>query len=1619
MRRIISILLAVLMVFSTVAFAAPVSMPTVDIADETVEAAQAEQEKMKLNEDGTVTVTFTSDVAGVTLPYDVTVAAGATLDLNSYRLSNTADYLFAGWNNGDDPVGGTITVSENTTLTARWEAAYHETYGQLIASMDFENFTKGASFTHTNAATYGAVTSDMPKGLPSAIYFSPESATSYTIAQEDGNKYLHMYSTGSNSNSGRWNRIVVTGDRSINQVNCFPEGVYYLTWTTKLLDKGPAADGSQDTTNISYYKPSNNNSYIVLSEEPWKGLYSEKNKGLNVKYTDIYSPQTAEATRLRKWADSVAYASYLEGEVFNVTADKGGYLMDEAQENYILDENDKKIPVDHKFTYLQSIQAMPEVILTDNNSSFRSNVAIDDIKLYYKAPVEVKFVDAEGYAETMPENIKYKADSTSKYLSLTDKRLTSTNEDYLFEGWSLTEGGKVLPYNKVFQNNDFDGDLTLYAVWRNVKHEQYGDLLYDIDFENNTDRGVTALYLNGFMNSTYETSTSWSLNSNHHIYGENANGDIVEINGVIQSGFEDTTVVNRYARIQPGNTGRWPQLQVTCSSGTFAGPGYYTLVTDVKVKNYSKFPLSSFCHNARNQITFNAKQTIDTYTDANFNTLVSSGVPTTVEIYVHRGGNYNSQNTNGSIHLSGFGDGTEWITSTGHDNMTDLTKIKGSVTTTDKNKFTKTTIAVEDPLSFDGLYAILYTFTYNSEPGAGNDTSADHFYIDNLRMYFKPFTANVTVDLNGNDAASAFPGVGEMSTAKIVDVDALYAAYTADMWGDGNKFLGLSYEPDGAVITDDFYLTEDVTLYARWKTVDVYKPNLVAVEFDDVAVASGTTDLDYRKNFKIDVVFDGELGFTAQQMYDHIIAAGSTAKVFNGHYEYDAETYTYTFYCAIAPSAATFKMGGSILGDDSIYYIPDYTASYSAVKHFDDGENLIPNGDFTRPYTSPYTKGSRHYKVSVVDIPENDNYRLLTRFSSDSSINGYSGYEFNVDFQADKKYFFDLEVTYAGWVDDEGNVDKTIRLSDISSLNFWCPKTDGSYGVSNKNMYHNPSYLPGVRLNGNVFTYEGENETVLTNYYLQKNKFFFTPLVDGNHVSLQSDLISRMKFGSTFAEKYNAETDTWEPYITIHKQGDQKVFDNGQQKEDTDPAEYYDYHLARIENLGYYISKFVVKEAFDANFTLADGTALETRFCAKDVAITLPTLGEYPTLPDGTILTGWQYGDTVYAPGDEFVLDVASNVTLVAIAEGIDVRPTTGNTFSIRADGYNGIRFKASVTREQKAETVEYGFIVTRQSLLDAAGLTGDDLVFDGKVAYASGAAYSTDLDIDKIFEETETEVIYTGVFVGIPATDDNFREDIVARPYAKTADGTFYGDYACQNLLEVAQTIRDTDFAGVSESAKEYVQSILKTCGEPFEYGYLKMADAEGGSLCGLDAEGKTDIAIVDDPTRADNKVYHIYMSDENKKLQQDAKKCQQWTYVWWHDFPFEDNTTYEVSYKVLLDPKDMAGNDITDTTIYSTPESSIVPNFYYFDGTFDKDGNEIKNHTKGAVTANTTQWVSKTFTYTTSTLSDTNLTAGNHPRFGFYANPLKLIDQTTDYGAQEIGRFFYIDDVSIRVVE
>jgi len=557
---------------------------------------------------------------------------------------------------------------------------------------------------------------------------------------------------------------------------------------------------------------------------------------------------------------------------------------------------------------------------------------------------------------------------------------------------------------------------------------------------------------------------------------------------------------------------------------------------------------------------------------------------------------------------------------------------------------------------------------------------------------------------------------------------------------------------------------------------------------DKDMITGNMSDVDYRYNSVLCFDFDKDLGLTADEFYAQLVTLGFTDGVYNAAAEYDEENYIYTLYAGKSLVGKTISFPNAIVKTENGRVKIDTDANgktikFAAKKAFDDGENLIPNGDFSVPYYNSFD--IMHTGAFETAINADDSRMEVTFLKA--TENGFQTVRNNaIQFKPNTNYYVQAEVVFKGVKNSEGVLDDSYTLN-YTNLNFWMPKDDGKYGMNGTywGMGEDYSYIQnGVVDTGTKygnFTLRTDNIDLVQP---RKRVFKLTDTeVTSSYISFQADLRGSCPSGSAMLTK-KAEDGT---VTTLLSNVSGKIPE----------AE-----RANAEGITYYINHLIVKEMFDINFADNDGTVVETRISAKDMTITLP---ETANLSDYAELEGWTDGENVYAPGAEYTLTEAGDVTFTAIRK--DMVPTSYDTASIRVSDPMGIRFKASVTTSQKSSADEYGFVIARKSALTEASLESDALTLDADVKKATGKAYVKG-GIDKIFSTDASNVYFTAVLYNVPASA--YEDTLVCRPYVKKGEAFVYGTPIEKSVYGVAVAIKNANYNNLDEYGKQKIDEII-----------------------------------------------------------------------------------------------------------------------------------------------------------------------------------------------------------------
>ena len=231
---------------------------------------------------------------------------------------------------------------------------------------------------------------------------------------------------------------------------------------------------------------------------------------------------------------------------------------------------------------------------------------------------------------------------------------------------------------------------TVLSAERKTYHETYGTLVYDIDFETDAEYKY---------NTYHKISAHGFVNPEFAGFG---NFDFTSGAGVDSSEKHKESNGNTVLKLTNKHVS-YPQLNVragTASSKFSDALGHYTVTADVKINISGK-------------------------AGADFN-----GFATRFNYYYKNAENVNTMGTKDTTYLKPKSNGGTW-----EDGSWASYQYTCSITGTSS-------------VNYDYLNSILYIFWYKAAP---TTYGVDDLYIDNVRLYYKPFSKTLTVD-GGNIA---------------------------------------------------------------------------------------------------------------------------------------------------------------------------------------------------------------------------------------------------------------------------------------------------------------------------------------------------------------------------------------------------------------------------------------------------------------------------------------------------------------------------------------------------------------------------------------------------------------------------------------------------------------------------------------------------------------------------------------------------------------------------------------------------------------------------------------------------------------------------------------------------
>ena len=447
---------------------------------------------------------------------NVVVADGDSIDMLNYRLSNTSEKLFNGWVDGNGKrIAKTFTPAADTTLTAVWEKAWDDTYGNLVASFDFENFDIGTNLKlaaqKKSAKIYGAQMSEdaialMNSEFPTEIYVNVANVQDdAVIAGDDTNRYLSLNSSGSQ----RWGSVAITANGD------FPEGTYYLVRDAKM----------GECVNVKSITLINGNSYLRHPYESTHTAEAFKNN----------SPNKNQKTTENGWDKVVSTFEFSNDDVYTKTGKVSGV----------------ETTISYNFTGASSIQASTTITLESGATTFSSEAIFDNIKLYYK-PASPETLQVASMRTGAPQGIRIAGfvssevkKSVDEYGFVIAREESFENEDYSVLTHANENITKVSQAS--YQKESIDTVFIDARESTNEAKETFGDAALD----------VFGTYFTGVLvgipeNAEYYTSAlvarTYTKIGDKYYYGEPVVKSVYEVSLAIKAKCENEGIeVPEYA----------------------------------------------------------------------------------------------------------------------------------------------------------------------------------------------------------------------------------------------------------------------------------------------------------------------------------------------------------------------------------------------------------------------------------------------------------------------------------------------------------------------------------------------------------------------------------------------------------------------------------------------------------------------------------------------------------------------------------------------------------------------------------------------------------------------------------------------------------------------------------------------------------------------------------------------------------------------------------------------------------------------------------------------------------------------------------------------------------------
>lgn len=181
-------------------------------------------------------------------------------------------------------------------------------------------------------------------------------------------------------------------------------------------------------------------------------------------------------------------------------------------------------------------------------------------------------------------------------------------------------------------------------------------------------------------------------------------------------------------------------------------------------------------------------------------------------------------------------------------------------------------------------------------------------------------------------------------------------------------------------------------------------------------------------------------------------------------------------------------------------------------------------------------------------------------------------------------------------------------------------------------------------------------------------------------------------------------------------------------------------------------------------------------------------------------------------------LVIPGDVTYTIVwGEENEYAPVTWNSNSIRYStnvNSRGIRFAADTAVTATYDATEYGWVIARTDVLEKAGVKATSLTkesFDGasnKVIVGKNYDKTVDAYDRKHFSEDDSKVVITAVIYGVP--EKYYRYEFTVRPYIVIDGVHYYGKPWSRSIYDTAVAMKDAGYPECDKYLINYIDTII-----------------------------------------------------------------------------------------------------------------------------------------------------------------------------------------------------------------